>query len=174
MTRHLAPALICLIGGSAALNAQISQPAQPQGDSPSTPRPFVVALSVKDVQASAQWYVETLGFKVFFPIRDAQRGRLHATLELNGFFIDLISRPKAVTRDSVMPDSREPASLTGIYRFGVVVPDLDKIVRQQRDRGKRVATQVDGGWGIRWCDLEDPDGNSVWAVQQIYAVKPAA
>jgi catechol 2,3-dioxygenase-like lactoylglutathione lyase family enzyme len=141
-------------------------PTPPPPKSAGSARPFIVALSVTDIDASTKWYVETLGFRVRYPTIGHNKP-LRTTLELDGFYLSLISVDHPTDRNSVLPNPLDPASLTGIYRFGVEVPDVDAVLKPLRQQGQILRTQVDGGWGIRWCELEDPDGNRVWVVQRL-------
>jgi catechol 2,3-dioxygenase-like lactoylglutathione lyase family enzyme len=148
---------------------EISRDIQARTPGVADPGPFLIALSVEDVRVSVKWYVEMLGFRILFPVRDSQEGELHATLERNGVFLDLISRPSPAT-GAPPPDKMHGTGLPrGVYRFGLAVADLQDIIDRVQERNGRPRTGVDGGWGIRWCELADPDGNRIWAIQRMFS-----
>jgi catechol 2,3-dioxygenase-like lactoylglutathione lyase family enzyme len=131
-----------------AANPQVGAAPEPPKTA-AGPRPFIVALSVTDIEASTKWYVDTLGFRVRYPATGHTKP-LRTLLELGGFFLSLISVDHPAERNSVLPNPLDPASLTGVYRFGVEVPDVDVVLKPLRQKARSS--------GLRWTAGGASDG----------------
>src|SRR5229473_7071713 len=85
--------------------------------------PYAVTMSVQDIDASARWYVEKLGF------REVQRENYPefktslVFLELNGYRVELIQDGNA-TSGATRPDPPVHTAIYGISQFAFRTTDL--------------------------------------------------
>jgi catechol 2,3-dioxygenase-like lactoylglutathione lyase family enzyme len=120
-----------------------------------------IALSVADAAASARWYGEILGVRVFTRI-DPPNERAHIVLmERAGAILELIEHPRAKVRTAWNPDAKEPFDVRGIFKAGFRVTDLDRVLAGLRDRKVEIRN---GPFDIPELQLRsfiavDPDGN---------------
>jgi catechol 2,3-dioxygenase-like lactoylglutathione lyase family enzyme len=120
-----------------------------------------IALSVADAAASARWYGETLGFRVFKRI-DPPNERVHIVLmERAGAILELLEHPGAKVRTAWNQDAKEPFDVRGVFKAGFRVADLDRVLQGLRDRKVEIRN---GPFDIPELQLRsfiavDPDGN---------------
>jgi catechol 2,3-dioxygenase-like lactoylglutathione lyase family enzyme len=120
-----------------------------------------IALSVADAAASARWYEEILGFRVFKRI-DPPTERVHIVLmERAGAILEIIEHPRAKSSAAWNPDAKEPFDVHGIFKAGFRVSDLDRVLHGLRGRKVEIRN---GPFDIPELQLRsfiavDPDGN---------------
>ena len=123
--------------------------------------PFFFALSVKDVDASADWYGRLLGLTVRRSV-DLGEGRPRIRLLAGeGSSLELVEAAGSLGIDGVEPPIERRFLLRGVFKVGFRVPDLEETDRRLAKleiplRG-RVFTESDGS--MRSLQVEDPDGN---------------
>jgi catechol 2,3-dioxygenase-like lactoylglutathione lyase family enzyme len=139
-------------------------PLIPLGES----RPYSVAISVSSVDRSAGWYMEIFGFKpVLGPLSPAS-GAAVAVLERGDFSIELVSLIGSRQRAAATPEPNNPVSLRGVFKFGVLVDDLDQAFKALKLRNVPVVLEPvdDATLPIRYCVIQDPDGNLIQVFQR--------
>jgi glyoxylase I family protein len=113
----------------------------------------VVRYQVQDVDRSAAFYLQHLGFQ------STQRaGSVFATVSRGDLHL-LLSGPES-SGSRPMPDGRrqEPG---GWNRIVLYVDDLDAILARLKAAGIRSRNEVEAGPGGRQIQIDDPDGNPV-------------
>jgi catechol 2,3-dioxygenase-like lactoylglutathione lyase family enzyme len=96
------------------------------------------ALSVKDLEASSKWYSEKLGLKVTTNL--AKYGKASgAILEGGDLIVELIQNDDALPLNVVAPSVGDNILVHGIFKAGVIVDDLDKLVAIFKQRGVEIA-----------------------------------
>jgi len=119
------------------------------------PMPIFPTLIVNDVEASANFYRNTLGFKHIFTMTgvDAQPSLVHLRWVK---YADLL-----ITKSQ---DGRE---LTGPKGIGISLNfnmlehfngDMDAFAKYARDHGANVTGPVEQPWNVREVTVLDPDG----------------
>ena len=104
--------------------------AQTSSESPfATARGSFFALSVRDLQASINWYSQKLGLRSVMTIPRTGRIAGGAALEGDGIMVELIQHEDAKARVGV------PELTHGIAKAGVIVADFDRAVAALRARG---------------------------------------
>lgn len=133
--------------------------------------PYLIGLSVGDLQAAVKWYGDVLGFKVVKAPTFPATGIGLATLELNGFRLELVALQTSKTRAAALPDGDPMLGLRGPFKFGLMVDDIDKAHAELVAKGVAVKGKPtpDAAAGTRYFFLDDPDGNTI----QIFARGPA-
>jgi catechol 2,3-dioxygenase-like lactoylglutathione lyase family enzyme len=125
------------------------------------PEGTFIALSVANAAASARWYEETLGFRVFKRI-DPPNERTHVVLmEGAGAILELVEHPRAKARTAWHPDAKEPFEVRGFFKAGFRVAQLDRVLQGLRDRKVEIRN---GPFDVPELKLRsfiavDPDGN---------------
>ena len=97
------------------------------------------ALSVSDMQASKQWYMEKLGLKVVMEIPHANKSSV-TVLEGGGLTVELVKIDDARSLTAIAPDIQGGNLMVhGIFKAGLVIEDFDKTVATLRERGVTIA-----------------------------------
>lgn len=138
-------------------------PAAQPAPSPVIARPFLVALSVGDLDRSIGWYGRHLGFKLIERRRFEDYHLSLAFMEAGGFRLELVQLDGSKPRRTAQPDPDNSASLQGLAKLGFMVDDPDAVVAAMKDAGTPVvvAPQSDVERGLRSAIVADPDGNAV-------------
>jgi len=90
------------------------------------------ALSVRDLDASIQWYTDKLGLRVVS--RMEHEGVKGAIMEGNGLEIELMSHPAAVGPADPM-DTNAKILTRGIMKAGIRISNFDETITSLRSRG---------------------------------------
>jgi catechol 2,3-dioxygenase-like lactoylglutathione lyase family enzyme len=94
------------------------------------------ALSVRDLDASIQWYAEKLGLRVVSRMEhEAIKG---AIMEGNGLEVELMSHPSAVGPADPM-DTNAKILSRGIMKAGIRIANFDETITALRSRGVTIA-----------------------------------
>ena len=96
------------------------------------------ALSVKDVEASSAWYSEKLGLKLTTNLPKQGKTSV-AILEGGSLIVELIQNDDALPLHVVAPSINDNILVHGIFKAGVIVDDLDKLVAIFKQRGVEIA-----------------------------------
>lgn len=105
---------------------------------PAAEAPFVanggfIAVSVADVEASAQWYADK--FELTTVIRVPKTNGVAVTvLEGNGLIVELMQSDAARSRTTVAPGA-PPEGIHGVFKGGVIVENLDQTIAALQARG---------------------------------------
>ncbi|MDX1478864.1 MAG: VOC family protein [Saprospiraceae bacterium] len=151
--RHLLPVVI--------LFTQTLLSAQTSSDTSSLPVPSFLAIIVSDIDTSIDWYQEVLGLTLRNRIDVAERGLRQANLHSPTTQLELIQLDAAVPPDTLLA-ARPGARLTGFFKFGFTVPDLDAMIRRCEIKGITVGNVVGvPETGKRMTIIRDPDGNRI-------------
>jgi extradiol dioxygenase family protein len=111
--------LISLLLLGVALQQTAQEPAKPTQASIGKPAGSFFALMVPDVQDSARWYHEALGFRIVRDSEAADGASRTIMLEQNGVILEIIQSRGSFGLEDVT--QREWSSLQGIKKVGIVV-----------------------------------------------------
>ena len=114
----------------------------------------VVMLPVSNVDASIDFYKNSVGFKLDHDIKPG-----------NGMRVVQLTPPGSgcsIVFGSGMGQLAEPGSIKNTH---LVVDDIDSARKQLAENGVTISEVQDMG-GVKYAYFEDPDGNS-WALQEI-------
>jgi catechol 2,3-dioxygenase-like lactoylglutathione lyase family enzyme len=116
------------------------------------PMPAFPTLIVRDLEASARWYQEVLGFKHVFTIPDPGGGPILVHLRWIKYG-DLLLR-----RQMAPPDDR-PKGVGIILSFAVFEGRVDDVAERARRLGAQLETEPKNQpWNARDFSIRDPDG----------------
>lgn len=116
------------------------------------PMPSFPTLVVADIEASAHWYQETLGFQHVFTIPGPGGGPLLVHLRW-AKYADLLLRKQ------FGPPAPAPKGLGIILSFAVFDGRVDDIAERARGSGARLESEPKNQpWNARDFSIKDPDG----------------
>lgn len=96
------------------------------------------ALSVADINESANWYSEKLGLKIVMQPPKTNQSTL-IVLEGGGLIVELIQHDEALPLSEVAPLIGDKTLIHGIVKVGVIVDDFDKTLAILRERNVSIA-----------------------------------
>lgn len=131
--------------------------------------PFMVAISVADLQKETDWYVKMLGAKV---VKDADfggAGTHFRWLMIGTQRLELVYSPTAKDSNPARPKPPGHAGLHGFTHVTLATPDIAATKKALLAKGATLALDVTDvtPLGVRVLYLADPEGNAVEIGQQI-------
>jgi catechol 2,3-dioxygenase-like lactoylglutathione lyase family enzyme len=96
------------------------------------------ALSVADLEASSQWYSDTLGLRAVMNDAGAH-GPAVIVLEGGGLIVELIHHPEAAPLAKVAPNVHDRMLVHGLVKAGVIVDNFDQTMTAFRERHVDIA-----------------------------------
>ncbi len=131
--------------------------------------PFMVAVSVADLQKETDWYAAMFGATIEKDA-DLRGGAVHFRwLRIGGQRLELVFSKDA--RDSNPPRAKPPghAGLHGYAHFTMETPDLAATKAALLAKGATLAMDVTevAPLGIKVIYLADPEGNAVEIAQRV-------
>lgn len=126
-------------------------PDSPESQPEIYPMPAFPTLKVRDIEASARWYTEVLGFTTIFTMPGP--GGIPSLVHLRWIkYADLLLFPER--ESSQVPEAK------GIgVALNFSVEDVDQLAERARRHNARIVEgPVDRPWNIRELVILDPDG----------------
>jgi catechol 2,3-dioxygenase-like lactoylglutathione lyase family enzyme len=131
--------------------------------------PFMVAISVADLQKETDWYVKMLDAKIVKDADFGNAGTHFRWLMIGSQRLELVYSPAA--KDSVPARGKPPghAGLHGFTHVTLATPDIAATKAALVAKGATLALDVTDvtPLGVRVLYLADPEGNAVEIGQQI-------
>jgi uncharacterized glyoxalase superfamily protein PhnB len=116
------------------------------------PMPSFPTLTVRDIEASARWYQEALGFQNVFTIPGPGGGPVVVHLRW-ARYADLLLRKQPAPPDAT------PKGVGITLSFAVSEGRVDDIAERARRCGARLLSEpTNQPWNARDFSIEDPDG----------------
>jgi catechol 2,3-dioxygenase-like lactoylglutathione lyase family enzyme len=162
--RALLPVLaLGALGLATPLTAQVTDAAP----GPLKLSPFMVGLSVGNLDLVTRWYVEKLGFKVTLEVPLGNAGGRLRWIEADAQRIELMYLPDAKSG----PVRALPPAHAGVHGFThltMEVPDLDAAIASLAARGvtPAIGPVPVAPLGVKVLFLRDPEGNMVELLQR--------
>jgi catechol 2,3-dioxygenase-like lactoylglutathione lyase family enzyme len=138
--------------------------------SKNSPIPYLVGISVADVDASVKWYEENLGFKTIKRMELPQYDLRLAFLELNGFRVELIENKKSFSIKKYVPDYQDGSGLLqGMAKVGFLVNKIDPIAESLKKRGVPFVVELreDKEFAVKFFIIQDNSGNLIQYFQKL-------
>jgi catechol 2,3-dioxygenase-like lactoylglutathione lyase family enzyme len=165
-TISLVVQVVIVIGAVAgAAGAMPSPDGKPEAQSPlATARPYLVSLSVANLDLSVRWYREMLGF------RETRRLNMPGSLlrisflELNGFRLELIEFKDSVSLAAIrskFPIVDDRARLQGFGKLAFAVASVSEVAASLKSKKVKFVREVtqEKDTGEIWFIIEDMNGN---------------
>ena len=120
-----------------------------------------VAISVPDLEASANWYAKNLGLQVVKHALSPDKTRAVSVLAGNGLTVELVWFADAVSLSKAVPELKGSHELHGIFKAGIFVDDLDAAWRELQSREVTVAFEpfFEPTMQCRMFAIRDNNGN---------------
>lgn len=127
-------------------------------------RPYWVALSVPNAEATANWYSENLAFTVTRRMSLPEHGLRIVFLEANGFHLELIESQDIVSFAAIrerLPQAKSRDRVQGYVKLGFMLEDVDALAAALKKKGiaLRMEPTDDPAFGVRFFLVEDNAGN---------------
>ena len=162
--------IILLLLNAASCSGTVAEkvaPAKPMGNKLEFFKPYSVTLSVYDVEATANWYVEKLGFKI---VQRKSYPEFNTSLiftEKNGFRVELIKDGNAAS-GTKRADPPAHTSIHGISQFAFETDDVLSLKQELLERDVPIAWEFENAeLGVRFLFVRDPEGNLIQFLQRL-------
>ena len=118
-----------------------------------------VAISVPDLEASANWYTDKLGLIVVKHAMSPDKKSVATILQGNGLSVELIWLADAVSLSNIAP-GKGSHQVHGIFKAGIFVDDLDSVLKQLKSRNVTMAFEpfYDASMQCRMFAIRDNNG----------------
>ena len=114
-----------------------------------------LAIRVKDIDAAARFYCETLGFKEAFRMHNLEGGKL------GGIYI-YIARSQFIEIFPNGSGEQNSDNIIGIKHMCIEVENITAFIEEIRARGAPIDTEIKTGYsGCLQFWTHDPDGNKI-------------
>ena len=125
--------------------------------------PFFIGLIVQDVDSTAQWYVDNLGFEIYKMDEAPEYGVKAKFLKIDGFRIEMFQHKDAYNVDQYLPDDRIPMLKQGISKFGFLINDAERLQKDLKVKGVDIYREMfeDSKFGFKFFFVKDPAGNKI-------------
>ena len=98
-------------------------------------RPNHVAISVPNLEEAVRWYQEKLGFRVTKITEISEISAQRAWLDLNGFVMEIFTRPKSTRRSPPLRIIEDGMLSQGYFHIAFTVDNLDAVAAELHRRG---------------------------------------
>jgi catechol 2,3-dioxygenase-like lactoylglutathione lyase family enzyme len=159
--------LLALVIGALtqAAGAALDSEGKAEGHSPlATVRPYLMSLSVANLDLSARWYREMLGFRETRRLNMPGSSLRISFLELNGFPLELIEFKDSVSLAAIrskFPAVDDRAKVQGFGKLAFVVTSVGEVAASLKSKKVKFVREVtqEKDTGETWFIIEDVDGN---------------
>jgi catechol 2,3-dioxygenase-like lactoylglutathione lyase family enzyme len=118
--------------------------------------PWLVMVTVQNIEESASWYAEKLGFVHLTTVGNP--GNQRAILVRNNYVLELFEPSKITLRKNISADS----SVLGFSKVAFGVLDMNSLHNQLKKRNVEIASEPDSSefdWATKSMIVCDNDGN---------------
>jgi predicted enzyme related to lactoylglutathione lyase len=128
-------------------------------------KPSLVAISVANVDETANWYQDNLGFLVKEKKDFPQYSLRLAFLELNGFEIELVEDKKSISLGAIqrhLPEADDEAKIQGFVKLAFTVEDVEALATRLKNRGVKFQVELaksNRQEGVKFFIVRDNSGN---------------
>ena len=136
-----------------------------EGQSPlATARPYLISLSVANLDFSVRWYREMLGFREIRRLTISGSSLRISFLEMNGFRLELIEFKDSVSLAAIQskfPAVDDRAKVQGFDKLAFAVTSVTDAAASLKSKKVKFVREVtqEKETGERWFIIEDVDGN---------------
>lgn len=150
--------LVCAFLWAASVVAQ--QPAQSPFPPPTG---SYFAISVRDLNATAEWYKQKLGFREVK--QSASRDGLARAiiLEGDGVVVEIVHHKRAVSPRTLVKGYKDAYQIYGVFKVGLIVQDADHTLQRLKANGVAIANGPfnDDALHLRSFLIRDNEGNII-------------
>lgn len=127
--------------------------------------PYVLAISVADLEQTVAWYHDNLGFQLTEQMDLPKYQVKIAFMEYNEFRLEIVEHHKSFSQATIqerMPEIKEWDHVQGLMKFGFLVDHVAPMADRLRKNGVKFQTGImkaEGSWGDSFIVL---DNNGNW------------
>jgi methylmalonyl-CoA/ethylmalonyl-CoA epimerase len=130
-------------------------------------RPYAITMSVPNIETTAAWYDEILGFKIDKTKSYPEFGTRLAFLVRDGFRVELIEDANAVP-GLVRPDAPAHTGTHGFSQFMFGTDDLATVKAKLMEKEVPIHFEFENAeLGVRFLFIRDPNQNLIAFVQRL-------
>jgi catechol 2,3-dioxygenase-like lactoylglutathione lyase family enzyme len=130
-------------------------------------KPYAITMSVPNIETTAEWYGEILGFKIDKTKSYPEFKTRLAFLEREGFSVELIE-DAAAKPGPVRPDAPAHTAIHGFSQFMFQTTDLAKVKAALAAKGIPIHFEFENAeLGVRFFFIRDPNMNLITFVQRL-------
>jgi len=132
-------------------------------------RPYLIGIGVANVETSANWYEEMLGFKTFRRMDLPDHGLKIAFLERGSFRLELVEKKGAASLRHYAPGLKDEMMVHGLKKYAFLIHDLDVAATKLKAKKVRFVVEPfdDQAMKLRSFIVADPDGNLIQFMQEL-------
>ena len=129
-----------------------------------TAHPYLMSLSVADLDLSVRWYCEMLGFRETRRLNLPDSSLRISFLELNGFRFELVEFKNSVSLAAIQskfPTVDDRAKVQGFGKLAFAVTSVRDVAASLKSKKVKFVREVtrEKDTGETWFIVEDVDGN---------------
>ena len=131
--------------------------------------PRLIAIAVKDIATSIQWYTQKLGFVVEKDIVELTDYHLkRAFLKLDDFHLEIIEYDTAYKASEILPTA--DSYIGGMFKIGFLLHDIQRVYNRFQEMedveilagiGELPENSLPIKWPSKYFLVQDPDGNYI-------------
>jgi len=128
-------------------------------------KPSLIAISVANVDETAKWYQDNLGFAVKEKKDFPQHSLRIAFLALNDFEIELVEDQKSVSLGTIqkhLPEADDETKIQGFVKLAFTVEDVEALASRLKRNGVRFQMELNRSnrkEGMKSFIVRDNNGN---------------
>ena len=138
-----------------------------QAESLPTLEPAFLSIVVSDIEASAQWYEEKLGFKEWDEKGEDIPGFATRMFTNGKTTIELLQPMRAIDPRAKLGSGEQAAQVLGFYRVGFFTQEFDQWMEWWSEIGVIFEGEVKQDEEKREVTLLDPDGNRLKFIEKL-------
>ena len=157
--------ILIVAGAVTSVEVMLGLKARAEGQSAlATARPYLVSLSVANLDTSVRWYRDMLGFRETRRQNVPDSSLRISFLELNGFRRELIEFKDSVSSAAIrskFPAVDDQAKVQGFGKLAFAVTNVGEVAASLKNKKVKFVREVtqDKDTGEIWFIIEDADGN---------------
>jgi len=140
-------------------------------DLPFTINPSLVAIQVSNIDSSALWYQNILGFTLVDKKEFTDYNLKIAMLKKNAFEIELVERKNSISRESLLKNYPKESEIQGFSKLTFTTNNIDSADMHLRKNGVKYLfnlqkSNIPNKENQKWLIVSDPDGNWIQLVSE--------
>jgi len=167
MIRNMVLAFFCFSG--MVIFSQAPQQKQARFDH--SIQPYLVALSVADLDRTVAWYQQNLGFEVKKKADFPEHKVRIAMMAGGDFWLELIERQGAKPWKDHLPSLKDSMDIHGLKKMAFAAKDVTGLFEAFKAQGVTISnppwTDDFLGFRVKTFICKDPDGNSIQFFQKL-------
>ena len=131
--------------------------------------PFFIAIIVPEVDASAQWYVDNLGFEIIKTNEYPDYGMKAKILRTGDFQIEMFEHKDAIDPNEFIPDEENKMLQHGLFKYGFITSNAEELLNQLKGKNVPIYREMyeDVEFGYKYFFVKDYSGNIIQIFEKL-------